>query len=225
MKHHDVRHRITAFIIALGGLVALAGTGAVAAHEVGVATAQARSLVQSGLGNAAAAPGAADVLALERARLLAPRAEFVRSALAAEDARVAVAPLARAVGVVTPVEWSYLAVASGWAAGIALAIVIGSLERLRWARRLAASASVALLLSLAGFLESNSVARALAVVTGHAGLLVAPYDGAGATADLTPGVVVVRGARYGEFVQVHGPGSTSGWVSARALEPVVDESI
>jgi hypothetical protein len=129
----------------------------------------------------------------------------------------------RAVGVITPVEWSYLAVACAWAAGIALAVVIGRAERLRWARRIVACAGVALLLSLAGFLESNSVARNLAVVTAHAGLLVAPYDGAGATADLTPGVVVVRGARYGEFVQVRSPDGASGWLPSRALEPVVDE--
>ncbi|HEX4337243.1 MAG TPA: SH3 domain-containing protein [Polyangiaceae bacterium] len=224
MKHHDPRHRITTFVIVLGGLVALVGTGALAAHEVGVATAEARGLVQAAAASPPAAPGPADVLALERARLLAPRADFVRSALAAEDARVAVAPLARAVGVITPVEWSYLTLASGWAAGIALAVVIGSAERRRWARRLVAVASVALSISLAGFLESNSVARALAVVTGHAGLLVAPYDGAGATADLTPGVVVVRGARYGDFVQVHGTDGTSGWISTRALQPVVEES-
>jgi hypothetical protein len=76
-------------------------------------------------------------------------------------------------------------------------------------------------LGAAGVVESTISVGALRVVSGATGVLVAPYQGAGATADLPAGVVVAAGSRYGEFVQVCGPDGTHGWVTASSLEPVV----
>jgi hypothetical protein len=80
---------------------------------------------------------------------------------------------------------------------------------------------VAFVLSMGGVVESNLASRALAVVTQPAGILVARYDAAGATADLPAGAIVVMGERYGDVVRVSGAGGVTGWVASRALQCVV----
>ena len=81
---------------------------------------------------------------------------------------------------------------------------------------------MAFVLSMSGVLESNLASRALAVVTVPTGALVAPYEAAGATADLPTGAAVVVGERYRDFVQVRGRDGVRGWVPSGVLQSVVD---
>jgi hypothetical protein len=55
-------------------------------------------------------------------------------------------------------------------------------EREQHLARIAVAAGIAFALSVGGALESDSTSRSLAVVTGLTGILVSPYDGAGASA-------------------------------------------
>ena len=80
---------------------------------------------------------------------------------------------------------------------------------------------MAFVLSTGGVVESNLASRALAVVMAPTGVLVAPYEGAGATADLRPGAVVVVGERYRDFVQVRGSDGVRGWVPSGLVTTVV----
>jgi hypothetical protein len=206
-------------------LLALGGLAAIVAHAFAVETGQAHAYVN--LGQAALAKGdrASAALSFERARLIAPRADFVRSALASSGASAVGAPIARAVGFVAPREWSSLTVAFGWLAGASLALAIGLGPRPGWLgrlpRRVALSSGLAFVLSIAGVVESSVASRALAVVIAPTGALVSPYRAAGASADMHPGDAVVVGERYGDFVDVRGPDGVHGWVSSDAIEPVL----
>jgi hypothetical protein len=202
-------------------LLALGAIGSVAARDLASEGAQAGALVS--LGRTALAKGdpATATLSFERARLLAPRADLVRSALSGAGVPSLGPFVTRAVGWVTPREWSSLSVGFGWMAGLSLAVAIVRGQKGRLARAAALCSGVAFVLSMGGVVESNLASRALAVVTQPAGILVAPYDAAGATADLHAGAVVVMGERYGDFVRVSGAGGVTGWVSSRALQSVV----
>lgn len=202
-------------------LVALGGFGALGAHELSVESAQAESLVAQGRANLQQGQRTRAVVSFERAKLLAPRAYFVRSALSDANVRDAETGTAHAMNQLAPREWSFLLVTFGWVAGLSLAVAIARRRSGRTARRLALAAGSLFALSAAGLVESALSTRALEVVSSATGVLVAPYQGAGATADLPPGVVVAAGSRYGEFIQVYGPNGTHGWVAASALEPVV----
>ncbi|HEX3775232.1 MAG TPA: hypothetical protein VHV51_12255 [Polyangiaceae bacterium] len=202
-------------------LIALSCFGAFSVHTLRVEAAQARSLVaesQSALKNG---DRAAAVLAAERARLLAPRADFVRSALDRAHVRAVDSPLDRAVTWLAPREWSFLLVSFGWAAGLGLAGAIALGKTSSSARRFAFAASALFALSAVGFVQSSHSSRSLAVVSSATGLLVAPYAGSGASADLATGVVVSVGARYGDFARVRAPEAARGWVSMNALESVI----
>jgi hypothetical protein len=204
--------------ITLFGLGAL---GVVVADELTSESAQAGALVTLGRSALAKGDPAAAVLSFERARLLAPRAFEVRSALS--DVGVpALGPwVARTVIWITPREWSSLAVGFGWITVLimAVAMVRGRKGLLAWLGSLCSA--VALVLSMGGVVESNIASRSLGVVTEPTGVRVAPYEAAGATADLRAGSVVVIGARYGDFLQVRGADGVSGWVVSGALRRVV----
>jgi hypothetical protein len=145
----------------------------------------------------------------------------VRSALSDANVRAIESGPAQAVNQLAPREWSFLLVTFGWVAGLSQAVAIARGRNGRMARRLALAVGLLFTLSAAGVVQSAISTRALEVVSSATGLLVAPYQGAGAVADLAPGVVVAAGSRYGEFIQVCGPNGTHGWVTASALEPVV----
>jgi hypothetical protein len=202
-------------------LVALGGLGVLGAHELALESAQARSLVALGRTELQKGETAGAVVSFKRAELLAPRADFVRSALTAAKGRGVESPVVRVVNWLAPREWSFLLVAFGWMAGLSLAIAIGRGPTDRLARRLALTAGLLFALTAVGVVQSSSTTQAVAVVSNATGMLIAPYQGAGATADLAPGVVVALGARYGDFVQVSGPDGAHGWVIASALEPVI----
>ncbi|HEY3667713.1 MAG TPA: hypothetical protein VGL19_17040, partial [Polyangiaceae bacterium] len=164
---------------------------------------------------------AAAMLALARARLIAPRSEHVRSALATQRVEPPASVLARAVALLAPREWSFLLLTFGWAGGLGIAFSLLRTPPSRVVKRVAAGAGVLFLVSAGGVAQSQLTARSLSVIKTATGVLLAPYDGAGASADLEPGVVVDAGARYGQFVRILGPHGTSGWVTESALEAVV----
>jgi hypothetical protein len=161
------------------------------------------------------------VLSFERAELLAPRADVVRSALRDANVRDVATGPADAVNWVAPREWSFLLVMFGWVAGLSLAVAIARQQSKRVALRIAFAAGSLFFLSGLGVVQSTISARALRVVSSATGVLVAPYPGAGATADLAPGVVVTAGSRYGQFIQVSSSNGPRGWVTENALEPVL----
>ncbi len=213
--------RLSRYALLAAGLLALRSAGALGAHEISVERAQARSLVAQGRTDLERGRRAQAIVSFERAKLLAPRADFVRSALHDANVRAVETGPAHIDDWVAPREWSFLLLIFGWAAGLSLALAIARPRNGRIARRIALGAGVLFALSAAGVVASSVSAGALRVVSNTTGVLVAPYQGAGATADLTPGVVVTVGSRYGDFVQVFGPSGTRGWVTANALEPVV----
>jgi hypothetical protein len=216
---------IRAYAFIAVACLAVGGAGAFAAHRLSVESELARNLVNQGQADLARGDRARAILTFERARLLAPRSDVVRGALAAAGARDPAPSIDRVVSWISPREWFSLTVVFGWVAGMSLAVAIARERRSSPVRRLALGSGMAFVLSMAGLLDSSLVSRALAVVTGPTGMLVAPYDAAGASADLQPGAVVVMGARYGGFVQVRGPADARGWVSSSVVEPVVAASI
>ncbi len=222
MKYqHRLGPRAARYAVIVAALVALAGVCSVGVRELAVESAQAQSLVTQGRTELRQGRPAQAVESFERARLIAPRAEFVRSALSSANVREVETAAARAVNWIAPREWSFLLVAFGWAAGLSVSVAIARGGGNRRARGIAFAAGALFVLSAAGVVQSTISSRALCVVSSATGVLVAPYQGAGQTADLTPGVVVTAGPRYGEFIQVCGPNGTRGWVTASALEPVV----
>jgi hypothetical protein len=195
--------------------------GALAARGLSIERAQARSLVAQGHAALERGQRAQAVLSFERARLLAPRADFVRLALSQANVRELETGAAHAVDQIAPREWSFLLVTFGWVVGLSVAVAIASKQASRTARRLALGAGFLFALSAAGVVQSAITTSSLRVVSSATGVLVSPYRGSGATADLAPGVVVAAGARYGEFIQVCGPNGTRGWVTVSTLEPVL----
>jgi hypothetical protein len=157
---------------------------------------------------------------------MAPRAPFVRSALAdTRSPTLEPAAIRAAVGCLSPHEWSSLEVALGWMAGLSLAALIGlGPGRGRLPRRMAVGSAVALVLSTVGVVQSSLASRALSVVMEPTGALVSPYEAAGATADMQPGQVVVVGERYGDFVSVRAADGVQGWMPSRLLQSVVGAS-
>jgi hypothetical protein len=201
-------------------LVALAGFGVLGVHQLSVARLQAEGLVSEGRTELHQGLPAQAVVSFERARLLAPRADFVRSALRDANVRDVEVGAAHAVNWLAPREWSFLLVAFGWMAGLSLAVGIARRQGGRIARRLAFAAGLLFALSALGVVQSTLSSRALRVVSSATGVLIAPYAGAGAIADLPPGVVVAAGPRYGQFIQVSGPNGIQGWVTESTIESV-----
>jgi hypothetical protein len=220
-RKHWFGPRVKRFALWAALLGALAGLGALAARELSVESAQAQSFVAQGRSELRQGRRATATVSFERARLLAPRADFVRSALRDANVRDAETATTQAVNWIAPREWSFLLVTFGWVAGLSLAFAVARPQSGRVARALALGAGVFFALGAAGVVESTISTHALRVVSSATGVLLAPYQGAGATADLPPGVVVTAGTRYGDFIQVCGPDGTRGWVTASSLEPVV----
>jgi hypothetical protein len=224
------RHRSFARATAVYSIVAVATLvlGAMLAFAAGGLAAergQARALVTLGTKALSTGDRASAILSFERASLLAPRADFVRSALAAADVPAPGPWTARAPTWITPREWSFLAVAFGWSTGLSAAVLIARKRKGAFASRLAFGSGLAFVLSVGGVVESNLASRALAVVMVPTGALVAPYGASGASADLRTGQVVRVGERYGDFVRVRAPDGANGWVVSGVLRTLVDESI
>ncbi len=202
-------------------LLGLTALGTLGMRQLSVERAQAQGLIAQGQSDLRQGRRADAVVSFERAQLLAPRAEFVRSALRDANVRDVETRPARMLGWLAPREWSLLLTAFGWVAGLLLAALIGLRKRGRLARCTTLIAGLLCGLSALGVVQSTISARALRVVSSATGLLMAPYQGAGAIADLPVGVVVTAGSRYGQFIHVNGPNGARGWVTEQALESVV----
>lgn len=218
----EFRQSAAKLATALACVLALAGAAAGMAHVVHEEHAVAGALVVEGQAELQKGDRGRAALLFERARTLAPRSEIVASALAAADIRAPTPFVLRAVHWLSPREWSILAVAAGWCAGLCLAIAIArrrSGRLVRWAL----FASAAFVLGLCGVMESN--ARPLAVITTPAvGVLVAPYPGAGSIGEVRAGSVVRMESSFGAFVKVHAADEIEGWVPRSALELVAGAS-
>lgn len=207
--------RIAAAVALCVGLVAagLAGYRLLAEE-----TSQARALVAEGNGALARGDRGEGVLALERARWLAPRAGLVRAALAAAGVKDAESVLPRTLRLVTSPEWSVIAAGAGWVAGLGIALAV-----LRWRRRSAVWVALA-----AGLVFSGALAASVetgksppAIVTKpDARILVAPYPTAAVEAPLAEGTMVIVGSPYDDFIQVDDGGGTTGWVRQSSVERI-----
>ena len=181
-------------------------------------TAQAHALVADGQRALARNDRPAAILSLERARWLAPRAQFVRAAVAAAGVKDVEPLLPRALRLVTAREWSAIATTFGWISAFGVAFVVVQWERRR-ALWLALAAGCASVIGMAGVVEANSSSPAI-VTSADAPLLVAPYANAAAERSLPAGTMVLVGSRYDAFVHVRDADGQAGWVPRASVEPI-----
>ncbi|HEY3817704.1 MAG TPA: hypothetical protein VGL81_11060 [Polyangiaceae bacterium] len=204
--------------VAIVACAALAGTAVFAQRLLAEETARAAAFVAEGQHALAEGDRGAAVLALERARWLAPRAGFVRTALAAARVADAEPAFPRALRLVTAREWSVLAIGAGWIGGLGAATLVARRRR-NGALWVALAAGVGFVVAMSGVVESN--ASLPAIVTGtDARVLVAPYATAARDDTLAPGTMVLLGAPYAEFVQVRLRDGSSGWVPRQSVEGI-----
>lgn len=205
---------LAAVMLSLSLLGAIVGARRMLSESNG----QARALVAEGQAELAKGDRAHAALSLARARLVAPRAEVVRSALAAANMQDDGSLSLRVIHWVSPREWSLLAISAGWVAGLCVAIVIAR-RRAGLVARAALGAGIAFVLGMGGVMESNMLS--LAVITKpDVGLLVAPYSGCGAIGPVRTGSVVHIGTSYEAFVKVKARDGAEGWVPRDTLEQV-----
>jgi hypothetical protein len=205
-------------VIAGALCVAVLGAGVAARDMVESETAQARALVAEGQRALARNDRPAAILALERARWLAPRAQFVRAAVQTADVKDVEPLLPRALRLLTAREWSAIATTFGWASAVGVAFAIVQWERRR-ALWLALAAGCASVIGMAGVVEANSSSPAI-VTSADAALLVAPYASAAAGVSLPAGTMVLVGSRYEAFVHVVDADGQAGWVPRASVEPI-----
>ena len=197
---------------------AIAGGGVAARNLLAEEASQAHAFVEDGRQALEQNDRGRAVLSLERARLLAPRDATVRTALAAlgvEDME----PFAeRTLRLVTSREWFYLAVTSGWMAGLGIGLIVARRGR----RRGLTWATLATGVALAGAATGMECsAHPLAVVSGPGtALLVAPYPSATSEQPLSAGSMVTIGSAYDDFVQVEGADGMKGWARRGSLERI-----
>jgi hypothetical protein len=205
-------------MMALAACLVLFCAAAATQNLLASETTRARALVAEGQRDLAKSDRAGAALAFERARLYAPRADFVRASLAAADVKDAEAPVARALRTVTTREWFALAIAAGWTSGLALALVAWRRPNRR-AWRVVFAAAGALAVAVAAIVASNASSAAIVTAT-DVGLLVAPYPSAATSAAMPAGTMVVVGSSYDDYVQVEDADGRRGWVPRRSIEPV-----
>jgi len=210
------------FLVRLSAAIALCvglGPAGLAGHRLlADETSQARSFVAEGQGALARGDRGAGVLALERARWLAPRAGLVRTAVAAAGVKDAESVLPRMLRLVTSPEWFAIAIGAGWISGLGMACAF-----LRWRRRSAVWVALATGLVFCGAVAANVEMgkSSPAIVTGpHARVLVAPYPTAAVETPLAEGAMVVVGPPYDDFVHVEDGGGTTGWVRRSSIERI-----
>jgi hypothetical protein len=199
--------RVTA---ALGLSLALLGAGAVGYDLLAREASQARAFVADGQRALSRDDRPGAVLSFEQARWLAPRADFVRSAIAAAGVKDVEPPLPRALRYVTAREWSAIATVFGWTSAFGIILVVVQWQRRR-ALRAALAAGCASVIGMAGVVESNASSPAV-VTSVDAHLLVAPYASAAAEGALPAGTMVLVGPRHETFVHVSDGEGQTGWL-------------
>jgi hypothetical protein len=205
-------------VMAVTLCVAALGAGLATRDLLESETARAHALVAEGERVLARNDRPAAILSFERARWLAPRAQFVRAAVATAGVKDVEPLLPRALRLVTVREWSAIATTFGWisAFGVAVAVVQWERRRTRW---LALAAGCASVIGMAGVVEANSASPAI-VTSADASLLVAPYSGASGEVSLPAGTMVLVGSRYDAFVHVRDADGQAGWVPRASVEPI-----
>ena len=219
MRRNTIRGPLARAIIAALVTLILAFGGTIAARRLVAPDdrEQAHSLVETARAELARGDRPAAVLAIERARLLAPRAAAVRDARRAADISDPESRIVRGMRIVSANEWALVAIVSGWAAALALTFVM--LGR----RRPAASGVAVGALALFGIASAGVAIPALStpevVAAGGASALVAPYESAAVNVPLAAGTIVLRGEAHRGFVKVAAADGAHGWVRASALVP------
>jgi hypothetical protein len=217
MNTAETRRRHTRRALALVTVVAAIGGLALAVQPTRAREdAEAHALVADAEHALAKGDRGAATLALERARLLAPRAGFVRTAIDAAQIHEAETPASRGVRLVTSEEWSWLATALGWLAGLSLALAVVRGRSIVSRQRIALGA--AFLVAMAGVLRSSETSRAVVMSDGTA--RIAPYADAAVVGPLPAGAVVDRRSDHGSFVSVRSGDGVEGWIAESRLEPI-----
>ena len=175
----------------------------------------ARALVAEGERSLARGERARAVVALERARLIAPRERAVRTAISDLGISDPEPAALRTMRVVSSHEWFAAAVVSGWIAAGAVASVVLRRRRRTAATRVALAAGAVCLLAAAGVVAASE--SETAVVSSDQAARLAPYDDAVPAGALPVGTVVVRGAEHGDFVRVRSGDGIEGWLREHTL--------
>jgi tetratricopeptide (TPR) repeat protein len=177
------------------------------------------------LGNAYASAGDAGhaILAYERARVLAPSDPVIAANLAQVRAEAGVTTarpgaIARTLAVLTPDDWTWLAIAGGVLACAGI-VVAGWSTRRRLARTLiAAGALGALACAFAAARTVPPADRAIVVTRTQARIAPAPVADPSFTAPAGEAVMIEQ--RHGDFVYVR-DGEHAGWLPRGAVELVI----
>lgn len=196
----------------------LGGLGLAAGPLLDRETEQARVLVDQGERALGQGDRGAAVLAIERARLLAPRASFVRTAITSAEIHDGAPVAPRTLRLVTSQEWSAIAVALGWTSGLALALALVKREN-RSARKVALGAALGFGAAMVALVAASDTSAAV-VTSAGARALIAPYAGAAESGPLPAGSVVVRGPEHGGFVRVRSGDGIEGWTPRANVEPI-----
>ncbi|MEO6950853.1 MAG: SH3 domain-containing protein [Polyangia bacterium] len=167
-------------------------------------------------------PGRA-ILAYERARLLAPRASAIASALGAEQSAAGVTP-ARArwyvsmTRVLSSNAWTWLAAGSLWA-GLIVLLLLQTTRRLF---RAGAFALVGASMLFAVCAWSGSGGDQAIVVADHgAALRISPFASADVEASEPEGARMKILGHHGDHLRVRDGEGRTGWIDARAIESIV----
>lgn len=204
--------------IAVALCVAVLGAGVAARDMVDSETAQAHALVADAQRALARNDRPTAILDLERARWFAPRAEFVRAAVATARVKDVEPMVPRALRLLTAREWSAIATTFGWISALGVALAVAQWEKRRTLRPALAAACVCVV-GMAGVVEAHRSAPAI-VTSVDAPLLVAPYANAAAESSLPAGTMVLVGSRYDGFVQVTDADGQAGWVPRASVVPI-----
>jgi hypothetical protein len=210
-----------AFAVTLAG--AVVGLGVGIENMITEEIAQAHALVGDGERALTKNDRATAVLDFERARLIAPRSSFVRSAIAATDVKDAETTSVRAARLVTSREWTAIVVASGWisALGFALLILRGSN---RMGSRLTAAAGGVFIIGMSATAVLSGAPSTAVIMPPDQHLLVAPYVNATSETSLPSGAVVTVGSPYRGFVQVREADGESGWVPSSSIKFIANQN-
>jgi hypothetical protein len=219
------RARVTLLWVALAIAVvgAIIGLGIGAKNMIAEESSQAHALVGDGERALAKNDRATAVLDFERARLIAPRSDFVRSAITATDVKDAEPAAVRAARLVSAREWTAIVVTSGWISALGFVLLILRSSS-RFGSRLAFAAGGVFIVGMAATGVISSASAIAVVMSADQHLLVAPYVNATSEASLPCGAVVVVGSAYQGFVQVREADGANGWVPSSSIKFIANQN-
>lgn len=167
------------------------------------------------------------VLALERARLVAPRDEAVAAALqrARENAGLPLpreSRVDRAIGTLSPDEWTWIAVGGLAFAGAGLVLIAWSTRRRRagWS---AAVAGVAIGLVAGGLALHTAPSTSDVIIVVDEPARIAPFAAADPAFPARAGERARIEQSRGEHVYVRVDAERAGWLPSNAVEPLIPD--